>query len=464
MKNVLVAVIVAALLGVLGWRVWVKVGEKRAQNAAAAGKQGGSKRAVPVAVEPVRRATIRDVRTFTGTLRPDSEYEVAPKISGRLQRLAVHLGDVVKHGQLIAELDAEGDARRVEQAQAELDVAKANAEKVRLDADLEDQELVQRVAQVEAELGIARANVAECASNLNVAEREFERGKSLREQRIMSQSALDEAEARYLATKARQQVAVAQVAEKEAALRSARVRLSEMQKTARRNELLLARSQVAQKEAALRSAEVQLAYNRIHAEWGGDRRDRYVGARFVDEGTMLTSNTPILTVVDIARLRAFIYVIERDYPLIRVGQEATVTSDAYPGREFKGRIARISQVLQETSRQALVEVEVANDSLELKPGMFVRLGIEFAEHEDATLIPRAALVRHHDQEGTFLVDQEGTSVRFVPTKTGIVDREFAEILEPPLSGSVVTLGHHLLSDGAAVAVRDYAAEAAAAKE
>ncbi|MDX9982091.1 MAG: biotin/lipoyl-binding protein, partial [Lentisphaeria bacterium] len=208
MKRVAGVLAVAAILGLLGWRIWEKVQEKRAQGATQNG--GGARRGggvVPVVVEPVRRETIRDVRLFTGTLRPDSEFDLAPKIAGRLKTLTVRLGEPVKHGQLIAELDAEEHARRLEEAQAALEVARANAEKVRLDAELEDQELGQRVVQAEAELGIARANVMESMSNRNVAEREYERAKALRDKTIMSQSGLDEAEAQYQVATAREEVA-----------------------------------------------------------------------------------------------------------------------------------------------------------------------------------------------------------------------------------------------------------------
>jgi RND family efflux transporter MFP subunit len=463
MKRTLVTVAVAILFAALAWRIWEKVAEKRA--AGAPREPGGRPAAaVPVVVEPVRIATIRDVRMFTGTLRPDSEFELMAKISGRLDKLTVRLGEPVERGQLIAQLDDDEHVRRVEQAQAELDVAKANAESVRLDAELEDQELAQKVVQVEAELGIAKANVAERASNLNVAEREFERAKTLRDKTIMSQSSLDEAEARYLAEKARKEVALAQVAEKEAALTAAKVRLSQTQKDARANDVRLAQAQVAQREAALRSAEVQLGYTRIRAEWEGGAATRYVGQRFVDEGTMLTSNTPILTVVDLAKLRAFIYVIERDYPKMKVDQTAAISTDAYPGRIFEGHIARISKVLQETSRQALVEVEIDNRDLRLKPGMFVRLEIEFAEHENATVIPRAAFVRHSDKRGVFLLDDEEKTVTFVPVTAGITTATQVEVLEPALEGSVVTLGQHLLSDGAAVIISTFEAAQAPATE
>lgn len=464
MKCAVRVIIVVGLLGVLGWKIWEKVQEKRAVEAKMENGGHSTAAAVPVAIGAVKTETIRDIRMFTGTLRPDSEFRLAPKISGRLMSLTVRLGDPVKRGELIAELDSDEHARRLEEAQAELAVAQANAEKVRLDAALEDEELAQKVLQAEAELGIAKANVEECISNLNVAEREFERAKALRGKTIMSQSGLDEAEARYLAERARKQVAEAQVTEKEAALKSARVRLSQTQKNARVNELLLAQSQVAQQEAAVKSAEVQLSYTRIHAEWEGGSDVRYVGERFVDGGVMLTSNTPILNVVDISRLRAFIYVIERDYPLMKIGQDAVIMIDAYPDKTFSGRIARISHVLQETSRQALVEVEIPNEDLLLKPGMFARLEIEFAEHESAVVIPRAALVRYRDQQGVFSVDENGQTVKFIPVRSGIVTTNLIEILEPPLTGMVVTLGHHLLSDGASIFVSTFGADSGSTEE
>ena len=462
MKRVLFALIVCLALGWIGWRVTVKIGEKSA--AAGTGGRGGPRgggpaRAVPVAVAPVRTLTVRDVRLFTGTLRPDSEFLVASKIGGRLKAVTVQLGEPVPRGRLIAQLDAEEHERRVEQAQAELLVAQASAESVRLDAMLEDEELAQKVSQVEAELGIARANVAERDSSLTVARREYERAKALREKTVMSESGLDEAEARFLAETARREVALAQVAEKEAVLRAAQVRLSETHQTARANELRLAQAQVAQKEAALKAVEVQVSYTQIHADWEGGGDVRYVGERYVDEGAMLTANTPLLSIVDINRLRAFIDVIERDYPLMRVGQEAVVTTDAYPGETFTGRILRISHVLQETSRQARVEVAISNTDLRLKPGMFARLEIEFARHADARVVPRAAVVQHHGSRGVFAIDEEAGVARFVGVQLGIVNGDWAEILEPVVAGSVVTIGHHLLSDGAPVLVSEFNVEA-----
>ena len=123
------------------------------------------------------------------------------------------------------------------------------------------------------------------------------------------------------------------------------------------------------------------------------------------------------------------------------------TTDAYPGRTFTGSITRIAPLLKESSRQARLEIEMPNPDLTLKPGMFVRARVEFARHENATLIPLPALVRRDDKEGTFIADTKNLKARFVPVTRGITNGEIVEITEPEISGLVITMGNHLLEDG-----------------
>jgi multidrug efflux pump subunit AcrA (membrane-fusion protein) len=79
--------------------------------------------------------------------------------------------------------------------------------------------------------------------------------------------------------------------------------------------------------------------------------------------------------------------------------------------------------------------------------MFVRVQVEFARRENATLVPLPALVRRNGKEGVFIVDIGNRKARFVPATTGIINGELAEITEPQISGLVVTMGNHLLEDG-----------------
>lgn len=375
---------VLVILGLIGWRIYARVsvsGKQQNKNQRA--------RAVAVVVVPVGKADIRDIGLFTGSLLPQAQFIVAPKIPGRLEKLLVNVGDKVKKGQLIAVLD--------------------------------DDEYLQQVNQAEAELDVARAQLEESMSNLDIARREFERFSILREKKIASASELDAAEAQLKTETAKHKVAVAQVAEKEAALRAARVRLS---------------------------------YTKIHANWENGSKYRVIGERFRDEGAMLTSNASIVSILDIDSLIGVIHIIERDYSKIRVDQKAVITTDAFPDRTFSGRIIRIAPLLKEASRQARVELEIPNPNGILKPGMFIRAQIEFASHKDVTVVPLTALVRRNGQQGVFVANRQELTAYFVPLTLGIMDKEWAEVLKPPLNGWVITLGQHLLGDGSPIVLHE----------
>lgn len=380
MKKVLPILVVLVLVGLLGWQIYRKATRAKAGS-------GRERRDVAVAVEVarVRKTTIRDVGLFTGSVLAKSQFMVAPKVAGRLERLYVNIGDRVKRGQLIAVLDSE--------------------------------EHVQKIEEAKAELMVAKANLAETLSALEVAGREFKRAKELHQQAITSESERDTSEAQYKAKKAKHQVGLAQVA---------------------------------QKEAALKAAQVRLSYTQIRASWEDGETPRVVGQRLVDEGAMLKANDPIVSIIDIHSVTGVIHVIERDYPKLRIGREAVVTTDAFPGRSFKGRIIRVAPLLRETSRQARVEIELANADGALRPGMFIRVQIEFAKHDDATVAPVAALARRNNRQGVFQALVGNKKARFVPVELGIVNGELAEIVKPALSGWVVTLGHHLLEDGSSI--------------
>ena len=378
MKKFFTIVIAIAGIGFLSWQIYEKT---------SGSKEGfGSRRSNPaVAVEtaPIQKASIKDVGRFTGSLSPQSEFMVAPKIAGRLEKILVDIGDVVTADQLVAVLD--------------------------------DEEYQQQVYQAVAELEVARANLVEVKITSENAKREYERTVALREKKIASESQLDAAESEYKTQQAKLQVANAQVS---------------------------------QKQAALNMAKVRLSYTRIRVPPNHASQQRVVGERFVDEGSMLAPNTPIVSILDIGTLIGVINVIERDYPKIKPGLPAVINTDAFPGQTFSGKVIRIAPLLMEKAREARVEIEIPNQRMLLKPGMFVRVQMEFELHENATVIPQSAVVKRDGSQGVFVVDRQEKKARFIPVTLGIVNEARAEILKPELSGEVVTLGQHLLEDGA----------------
>jgi RND family efflux transporter MFP subunit len=398
MKKLFLVLLVLAIVAVAGWQAY-----KRITISAKKGLRRGGGGAVTVETQPVRKGVIKDIGIFTGSLLPKSQFVVAPKVAGWLKKLLVNVGDTVRQNQVIAVLDDEEFTQQVEQAKAELQVAKANAEN--------------------------------CATDLDLAQREYERAKTLREKQIASASELDEAEATFNACQTKLKVSLAQAT---------------------------------QKQAALEGANLRLSYTRVQAFWENAGEIRVVGERFVDEGALLQANQPIVSILQNDPLTAVVYVVEKDYPKVQVGQQAIVSTDAYPDKTFTGAIVRIAPLLKETSRQARVEIEIPNADHLLKPGMFIRAQIEFARHDNATLVPLAALVKRNGQQGVFVakpaLDNDAQSpgtepnnvkrsppsvwrASFVPVTVGIISGEITEVLEPRISGSVVTMGNHLLEDG-----------------
>ena len=269
MKKAIVLVIGLSLAVFISFRVYQNISRSRGQDF-----RQREAVTVPVETATIQKTTISEIQLFTGTLMPKAHFVVAPKVGGRMEKLLVNIGDVVKHGQLIAVL--------------------------------EDEEYTQQVEQARAELSVAKANLEEQQSALEAAHREFERIKTLHNKEIASDSELDSSQSKHEVQSAKVKVALAQVE---------------------------------QKEAALKAAKVRLSYTEIRVSWQNGDESRVVGERFVDEGAMLTANAPIVSIYDISALTAVIFVIERDYPKVQIGQPATVTIDAYPDRLFRAKLS-----------------------------------------------------------------------------------------------------------------------------
>ncbi|MBF0277374.1 MAG: efflux RND transporter periplasmic adaptor subunit [SAR324 cluster bacterium] len=383
MRRAVVFSSLIALVLLLAWQIYQRVDEQ-------AGKPSRGKRGdAPVAVEiaHVEKQIIQDIGEFTGTLFPNSRFIVAPKISGKLKKLLVNIGDHVENGQLVAVL--------------------------------EDEEYVQQLRQTEAALEVAKANLEAIQKGLQLAKREMERAELLSKRQVYSEQQRDTARARYNDQEAKYKVAQANLIEKQAALQTTRIRIS---------------------------------YTQIRAVWEDKGPPRIVGERFVDAGTLLNVNTPIASILDISNLTAVIHVTGKDYFKIQPGQQVSLSTAATSTQKYQGKVLRIAPLIQETSREARVEIEVPNPDETLKPGMFIRASIQFDEHKNATVVPSNAIATYQNQTGVFLADLEKKQAQFIKVETGITQNRIVEILQPELSGNVITLGQHLLRNGSSIIV------------
>lgn len=354
----------------------------------------GGKGDGPVAVEvaPITSGRVRAVRVFAGTLEASSRFRAVAKVGGLVQSVEVDLGDTIERDQVVARID--------------------------------DAELVQAAAQANANRAVMLADLNGAKSNLNLAQIEFDRTKSLHERGLVTQARLDEASA---------------------ALASAKAALQ------------LVEGRVNSAGAAVELARIQLGYTEVRASWTGGEETATVAARHQDPGSTVQAGDPIVDIVVLDPLKCVMTVPERDYPHLSVGQKATLTTDAAPGKSFPAEIARIAPVFQESSRQATVELTVDNAERLLKPGAFTRVELVLGDAEAGSIVPAAAVTRRKDQEVLFVVSESGDKVDIRPVTTGIREGDLVQVTAvdgAPLTGRVVVLGQQLLGEDSTIRVVD----------
>jgi RND family efflux transporter MFP subunit len=344
-------------------------------------------------VAEIQRGPIELRRSFSGALEARAEFVVAPKVSGRVEKLFVNLSDRVRRGQVVGEL--------------------------------ENAEYVQAVAQAKADLVVAKANLAMSKSALEIANREFERTKKLFKRGIASDSESDAARADQLSKQAQLEVADAQVTKA---------------------------------ASSLETANIRIGYTKVTASWTGGNDYRLVAERYLDEGQTVAANAPLLLIVELHPIVGVVYVTEKDYARLRPGQVVSMTTDAYPGERFPGRIVRIAPIFSKSTRQARVEMTIENSQHRLKPGMFIRVTVVLERVPETTTVPQQALTARNDKAGVFVVSEDGRSVAWREVKLGIQEGDRVQVEGEGLSGWVVTLGQQLVDDGSAITIADKQSE------
>ena len=324
---------------------------------------------------------------YTADITPNQLVNVFSRVDGYILKIHVDKGDWVKANQLIVEIDHTDYLHAVNQAKANL--ASARAKFIQQDTAVRNTKLT------------------------------LDRMEALIKDQFVSQQDVDTALVNYDA-------AVAGLAS--------------------------LRAQVTQMEVALAQAETNLAYSYIRTPFSG-----YIAERNLDPGAYVTGTTAststttrgILSLHDIESVRTLIEVVEKDVPLVKIGQKAEVRAEAYPDRVFDGRVTRIVQALNRATRTMTVEVDLPNKDHVLKGGMFARVEVLVGVHPSAVQIPLDAVTRLEENQYVYVV-QNG-SAHQVPVEVGSRIENRIEVTKG-LTGSeqVIVSGKDLVSEGTVV--------------
>jgi RND family efflux transporter MFP subunit len=396
-----------------------------------------------VTVETLKKSDFVQNTTHAGTVEAFEAVELTPRLSGYLKSLKVDIGDTVKQGQVLAEIDApELDADReksqavVEQAQAQ--VARANAHLIVGRASLD----------AEAAKSDAAGSMRERAeAALRYREKGLERFKELAAQKAIDLPLVDEAVDRVEAARSELASATAQAKTARAGVDEAKAKLMESQ------------ALIGQAEADLRVAlaeqkktEIRQGYATLVSPLDGvvTRRRSQVGD-FVRSGEGGAES--LLTIMRTGRMRVVVAIPDRDVPQLSLGDQATVRVASDSEHEYHGTVSRMAFAEDPANRTLRAEIDLENKG-RLRPGQFVVVDITLQNRSHVLTIPLSALVSQRaggEAECYRVVDKHAVLTR---VKTGDDNAMRIEILDGLKEGdTVITHPDPALTDGQEIDVK-----------
>jgi RND family efflux transporter MFP subunit len=323
-----------------------------------------------VQVVQATRADRKSALQLPGSIQAISEAPILARTDGYMKARFVDLGDHVKAGQPLAELDAPEMEEMLRGARATLE-------------------------QARAALDQAVANLEQGKSDLELARVSAERWSDLEKAGIASRQDNDKYRLEYQS-------------------RSANVRALE-------KALNVQRSSVSVAEANVARMENLKSYKIVKAPFDG-----VITLRNLDAGALVSAgNTLLFRIAQTQKLRTYVSVPQTWVSSVRTGQTATIRASGLPGREFIGTVVRTANALDPTSRTLLVDVNVPNSDGALLPGMSVQVDLSTPRREAPLVIPADALVIRANGSEVAVVRPNGT----VHVQKIHVGRDYGDRLE-----------------------------------
>ena len=363
--------------------------QKQGQNQNG-GQRGGGGRGgrgngdpVPVKTTGVQRISIQRMVDLSGSLVSPDQVRVSSEVSGTVASVNAELGEEVRAGEILIQLDTRELQLAVERAESAL-------------------------RQTEAQLGIdpARssaippdeqiASVRTASANRDDARVKLKQTQDLVAKGIAARADLDTNETRLKVMEANLQSAIENVRSLKASLQD--------------------------KRAALELSKKKLADASIRAPAAGA-----ISERLIQRGEFVRENTQVLTIVQLNPLKLQTAVQEKYADVIRRNLPVQFKVEPFPNETFQGRILNISPTINDQNRTFPVEILVANPSRRLKPGFFAKGAILTNKDENVMAVPQEALSTLAGVSSVYVI--ENGSVRQQNVNLGAQEGDFYEVLD-----------------------------------
>jgi len=367
---------------------------------------GASPIADPSKMAVAEQGTMVRSVVATGKIEPITKVEIKSKANGIIKALHVDVDSVVKPNDVLVELDRE-------QLEATLRGAEANLQAAR--ASLEGAQAALKKNIVEAE-----------GPDVEFARRAYDRAKMLFAERLIAQSALDDAHGAVDLAENRKRAAQSQLAVSEAKVTEARAQVAQAKAAADRDAEDLANATI---RAPIRATVLS--------------RDVEIGSPVSSILNLGANATLVMTLGDIEKVFVRGKVDEADIGRVRLDQPARIRVETFRDRTFNGHVTQISPLGVEKDNVTSFEVKVSidNPGKELKANMTANAEIVLEEHPNALLIPEAAITYDAQKNASVDVIAPGApnGRRKTPIKVGVGNGTKIEVLEGLKAGQKLLL-------------------------
>ena len=335
-------------------------------DSAASAEVALSEHRIDVAALEVGVSDLESSLQISGNFMPQTRVEIRAKLPGTLSSVAVDIGDRVRAGQVVASID-----RREIDAQVDAATATVN---------------------------VARAGVEAAEASLANAILEHERAQNLFERGALPKQRLDAADTSRRSAVAQRDLAQANLAQAQAALR---------------------RAGEVQRDATLTSPV-----------------DGVIVERHYDAGSLVgPGDEPVVVIADLRVMKLEAGVSELEAGRLRVGMPARVTAQALPGQVFEGRVAAIAPEIDARNRHFRIEVRMANPGSTVLSGMYGSAAIPLKRAEQVLTVPRDAVTTRDGKRVALRIQAD--TIQAVPVTEGLTDGVVTEIAAGLSAGDTI---------------------------
>jgi RND family efflux transporter MFP subunit len=343
------------------------------------------------AVVVVRRTAMSNKISIAGEFLPYQEVEVHAKVAGYLRKITVDIGDRVHAGQVLATLEVPELSAQVQGADAGIrhsqeEILRAKNEVTRAEAN--------HAALHAACMRLKQASAAKPG--------------------LIAQQELDDAEAKD--------------------------RESEAQVDAAKSSVSAAQQQLEISRASHLQMTSMSDYTRIVAPFDGVVTWRYADTgALVQAGTSSNNSEPVVKLAQVNVLRLRVPVPESVAPSIQIGSNAEIDVQATGGR-FAGKVTRMTNALDRSTRTMQVEIDVPNQKYKLSPGMYASVVLDVQNRPDALTVPTQAVNRQNNKTTVLIVDPENR-IAERDIQVGLEDANRVEVISGLRPGDRVVVGN-----------------------